>query len=254
MQQIRACVWLTPHWDACKPLPSTVCTCRLLADARAACADDCVGHASCGGGCLRPPALHEDVERLERVVVKDLKQETKSHRDKLMQSHRVRKRLDQIQESSRKLVRRSVRTLRAGAALASGLARAAASQRTQSVRTWPAVEHSAATCSGRAAPPRPRRAGRPQIKVYDDEDGARKEEIDAIGGEDKAFSRFYDRLKEVREYHRRFPNPDLTEVSAVTQRQCLACPALTLPQEHAKPPTPGASAAPRTNPWACMHA
>lgn len=52
-----------------------------------------------------PTALHEDTERLERIVVKDLKQETKSHRDKLLQSHRVRKRLGQIQEASRKLVR-----------------------------------------------------------------------------------------------------------------------------------------------------
>lgn len=97
-------------------------------------------------------ALHEDVERLERVVVKDLKQETKSHKDKLMQSHRVRKRLGQIQEASHKL-----------------------------------------------------------IKIYEDDDKARKEEIEALGGEDKVFTRFYDRLKEVREYHRRFPNPDLTE-------------------------------------------
>lgn len=44
------------------------------------------------------------MERFERIIVKDLKQEAKSHKDKLMQSHRVRKRLDQIQESARKLV------------------------------------------------------------------------------------------------------------------------------------------------------
>ena len=51
-----------------------------------------------------------------------------------------------------------------------------------------------------------------QIKIYEDDDKSRKEEIEALGGEDKVFTRFYDRLKEVREYHRRFPNPDLTEV------------------------------------------
>jgi hypothetical protein len=44
------------------------------------------------------------MERFERIIVKDLKQESKSHKDKLMQSHRVKKRLDQIQEASRKLV------------------------------------------------------------------------------------------------------------------------------------------------------
>lgn len=37
-------------------------------------------------------------------MVKDLKQEMKSHKDKLMQSHRVRKRLDSMQETARKLV------------------------------------------------------------------------------------------------------------------------------------------------------
>ncbi|PNW82870.1 hypothetical protein CHLRE_06g297750v5 [Chlamydomonas reinhardtii] len=96
--------------------------------------------------------LHEDMEHFERVICKDLKQETKSHKDKLFQSHRVRKRLDQIQESARKL-----------------------------------------------------------IKIYEDEDKARKEEIEALGGEDKVFSKFYDRLKEIREYHRKFPNHELTE-------------------------------------------
>ncbi len=52
-----------------------------------------------------------------------------------------------------------------------------------------------------------------QIKIYEDEDKARKEEIEALGGEDKVFSKFYDRLKEIREYHRKFPNHELTEVS-----------------------------------------
>ncbi|GIL62707.1 hypothetical protein Vafri_16876 [Volvox africanus] len=97
-------------------------------------------------------ALHEDMERYERIIVKDLKQETKSHKDKLMQSHRVRKRLDQIQDAARKL-----------------------------------------------------------MKIYEDEDKARKEEIEALGAEDKVFSKFYDRLKEIREYHRKFLSNDLTE-------------------------------------------
>jgi hypothetical protein len=54
---------------------------------------------------LAPAVLHEDMERHERVIVKDLKQEAKSHKEKLFQGHRVRRKLDQIQESARKLVR-----------------------------------------------------------------------------------------------------------------------------------------------------
>lgn len=53
-----------------------------------------------------------------------------------------------------------------------------------------------------------------QMKIYEDEDKARKEEIEALGGEDKVFSKFYDRLKEIREYHRKFLTNDLTEVRA----------------------------------------
>jgi hypothetical protein len=52
------------------------------------------------------PVLHEEVERLERLIVKDYRQEgVKGHRDKLMQNHRVRARLDQIADVSRKLLR-----------------------------------------------------------------------------------------------------------------------------------------------------
>ena len=50
------------------------------------------------------PGLHEEVERLERIIVKDYKQDVKTHKDKLMQSHRVRKRIDKIQEDACKLV------------------------------------------------------------------------------------------------------------------------------------------------------
>lgn len=81
-------------------------------------------------------------------------QQPTSHKDKLLQSHRVRAVLDSIQERSAKLTR-----------------------------------------------------------IYEDEDGARKEEIAhlRLGGGDNVFSNFYDRLKEVREYHRKFPDDDLTE-------------------------------------------
>ena len=36
--------------------------------------------------------------------MKDFKQDVKTHKEKLMQSHRVKQRIDQIQEASRKLV------------------------------------------------------------------------------------------------------------------------------------------------------
>jgi hypothetical protein len=51
-------------------------------------------------------ALHEDAERLERLVVKDYRQEdVKGHRDRLMQNHRVRSRLDRMQEAAGRLLR-----------------------------------------------------------------------------------------------------------------------------------------------------
>lgn len=48
--------------------------------------------------------MHEDLERLERVIVKDYQQEAKTHRDKLAQNHRVRKRIDDMQGIAAKLV------------------------------------------------------------------------------------------------------------------------------------------------------
>ena len=41
-------------------------------------------------------------------------------------------------------------------------------------------------------------------KVYEDADGARKEEIEAMSGS-ATFTSFYDQLKSIRDYHRRFP-------------------------------------------------
>lgn len=48
---------------------------------------------------------HEDMERLERLIVEDLRGEARSHRDKLLQSHRVRAYLDAIQKNAADLVR-----------------------------------------------------------------------------------------------------------------------------------------------------
>ncbi len=44
------------------------------------------------------------MERSERVISKDLKREFKAHKEKLLQSHRVKRRVDAIQEAARKLV------------------------------------------------------------------------------------------------------------------------------------------------------
>ncbi|XP_074291696.1 splicing factor SF3a60 homolog isoform X1 [Silene latifolia] len=93
---------------------------------------------------------HEEVERLERLVAKELTNDPTSSKDRLYQSHRVRFMLDQIINTSHKLV-----------------------------------------------------------EIYEDKDNARKDEIAALGGHTafgtNVFSAFYDRLKEIRDYHRRHP-------------------------------------------------
>ncbi|XP_027103575.1 splicing factor SF3a60 homolog [Coffea arabica] len=95
-------------------------------------------------------ASHEEVERLERLIVKDLQTEPPTARERLYQSHRVRNMIEQITETTNKLV-----------------------------------------------------------EIYEDKDNARKDEIAALGGQTatgtNVFSAFYDRLKEIREYHRRHP-------------------------------------------------
>ncbi|XP_057798707.1 splicing factor SF3a60 homolog [Salvia miltiorrhiza] len=97
-------------------------------------------------------ASHEEVERLERLVVKDLQTEPPTNKDRLYQSHRVRNMIEQIMDTSHKLG-----------------------------------------------------------EIYEDKDNARKDEIAALGGQSSTstnvnvFSAFYDRLKEIREYHRRHP-------------------------------------------------
>lgn len=48
---------------------------------------------------------HEDMERLERLIVEDLKHDAKAHKDKLLQGHRVRHMLDALQDRAQKLVR-----------------------------------------------------------------------------------------------------------------------------------------------------
>ncbi|KAG5019193.1 hypothetical protein AAZX31_06G121700 [Glycine max] len=95
-------------------------------------------------------AAHEEVERLERLIVKELQNDPASNKERLYQSHRVRNMIDTITSTTEKL-----------------------------------------------------------IGVYEDNDNARKDEIAALGGQTatgiNVFSAFYDRLKEIREYHRKHP-------------------------------------------------
>lgn len=49
-------------------------------------------------------ASHEEVERLERLVVKDLQTEPATNKDRLHQSHRVRNMIEQIIDTTHKLV------------------------------------------------------------------------------------------------------------------------------------------------------
>ena len=47
---------------------------------------------------------HEELEHLERLIVKDFRNELKGHKERLHQNHRVRARLDAMQEQAKKLV------------------------------------------------------------------------------------------------------------------------------------------------------
>jgi splicing factor 3A subunit 3 len=49
-------------------------------------------------------AAHEDLERLERLAVRELQRDPANPRDRLFQSHRVRHMLDLVVSTSGKLV------------------------------------------------------------------------------------------------------------------------------------------------------
>ncbi|CAG7878916.1 unnamed protein product [Brassica rapa] len=102
---------------------------------------------------------HEEIERLERLVVQDLQNESLSSKDRLVQGHRVRNTIHSIMRAIEKLV-----------------------------------------------------------ETYEDKDGARDDEIAALGGHTatgiNVYSAFYDRLKEIREYHRKYPSGPLADATA----------------------------------------
>ncbi|KAJ3289746.1 Splicing factor 3A subunit 3 [Borealophlyctis nickersoniae] len=89
---------------------------------------------------------HEEIERIELVTVEELLQKPKTHKEKLIQDHRVDQYLERIQSRSQYL-----------------------------------------------------------LDLYEDEDGSRRSEVMAISGATE-FSEFYERLKKIKDYHRRYPN------------------------------------------------
>ena len=63
--------------------------------------------ARCRTNCLTgicAAGAHEELEHLERLIVKDFRNELKGHKERLHQNHRVRTRLDAMQEQAKKLV------------------------------------------------------------------------------------------------------------------------------------------------------
>jgi hypothetical protein len=49
-----------------------------------------------------------------------------------------------------------------------------------------------------------------QIKLYEDDEGVRRKEIESLGGNNQ-FSTFYERLKEIKEYNRRHPTTEVAQ-------------------------------------------
>lgn len=60
-------------------------------------------------------------------------------------------------------------------------------------------------------------SGKTLLELYDDPLGARKNELDNISGEN-VFGVFYDRLKSLREYHRKFKHPELLNATNEIER------------------------------------
>ncbi|KAF3334980.1 Splicing factor 3A subunit 3 [Carex littledalei] len=129
---------------------------------------------------------HEDVERLERLIAREMQREPENGRDRLYQSHRVRHMIDLIIDTSGKLV-----------------------------------------------------------ETYEDKDNARKDEIAALGGqgefsskkgmhgEDKVLTAFFERLKEIREYHKRNPSARVVDTSDAFEELLKEEPAIEFSGEEA---------------------
>jgi splicing factor 3A subunit 3 len=99
-----------------------------------------------GGTMEVTRACLEEIERLENVVVKDLDTNPTTHKERLVQQHRVKTVVDRIQNATTRV-----------------------------------------------------------MDIMDDRDGSRREELAAMSGKD-VFNNFYSRLKDIRDYHRKFPD------------------------------------------------
>jgi splicing factor 3A subunit 3 len=91
-------------------------------------------------------ACLEEIERLENSIVRDLDQNPNTHKERLVQQHRVHGVLGRICKASDRV-----------------------------------------------------------MNVMDDKDGSRREELGALSGKD-VFNNFYSRMKDIRDYHRKFPD------------------------------------------------
>lgn len=119
----------------------------------------------CQPACPRRGAAgHEEIERLERLIVKDFQTEAKSHKEKLHQNHRVKQALETMQSQAEQLVRIHVLPSR-GCALV-------------------AAAHMRQACGTRSIAQTSMGSPGMQLQIYEDADGSRKEEITLLKGED----------------------------------------------------------------------
>ena len=119
---------------------------------------------------LHGTAGHEDVERLERLIVKDFRNEARTHKERLMQNHRVRLHLDSMQQHASRLVPPPPPRPSFGQALPPP----------SSPAEYPCpddIGRSQRTQEGQSAPLM-------QIETYADADGSRREDIAALKGDD----------------------------------------------------------------------
>jgi splicing factor 3A subunit 3 len=98
-------------------------------------------------------SAHEDLERLQKAVTEELDYQAKNFRDNVLQSNRVNKYLDRLQDSSTKLA-----------------------------------------------------------DIYEDKDGLRREEIASLSGSGlDLYLMFYEKLRDLKDYHRKFPSASLDD-------------------------------------------